>query len=536
MASIRRATAILASGTLVSRALGFGRQWLLLQAIGGTGFVADAFATANNAPNTIYAIVSQGVLNAVLIPQLVRAAKHRDGGQAYINKLVTLGMVVFAALTAVATLLSPQLMHLFGIQHRQVFELAVAFAYWSMPQVFFYGLYSLLGEVLNARNSFGPFTWAPVLNNIISIASLALFLVMFGAHSVGSIGDWPPGKIFVLAGGATVGIAAQAIVLFAFWRRVGLRFRLDFSWHGMELRSVGKAAGWTFAMLLCTQLAGVYQTFVANSASGPHRAGPQGITTTWLIFMLPFSTIAVSVVTAYFTRMAEHARDENFGAFRTDYSAAVRQIVLLISICAAVLVVTAFSFSRVFTADYFPYGLVLIGFVLGLVPSVVGFVTLRALYSLGDTRSPFVYTLIQSVIVVLGLSACLWLPADIRAVGIAVTVSIAGTVQTALSMIFLRRRLHGLQLRTVTQSIVQGFVAAAVATVLGYLALFGADHLGGEAGFSTATKVSAIVSMIIVGIVMLVAYVLVLRAFRTPELMDAWGAVRRRLARSQQAE
>jgi putative peptidoglycan lipid II flippase len=223
-----RATALLASGTLVSRVLGFGRQWLLLQAIGGTGLIADAFATANQAPNTIYAIISQGVLNAVLIPQLVRAAKHRDGGQAYVNKLVTLGMVVFAFLTAVATLLSPQLMSLLGVHNPRVFDIAVAFALWSMPQVFFYGLYSLLGEVLNARNSFGPFTWAPVLNNIISIASLALFLVLYGPLPVRTVGDWPTLKVFILAGGSTIGIVAQAVVLFAFWRRVGLRFRFDF--------------------------------------------------------------------------------------------------------------------------------------------------------------------------------------------------------------------------------------------------------------------------------------------------------------------
>jgi putative peptidoglycan lipid II flippase len=535
VASIRRATALLASGTLVSRVLGFGRQWLLIQAIGGLGFVTDAFQTANSAPNTIYAIISQGVLNAVLIPQLVRAAKHRDGGQAYINKLVTLGILVFGGLTAIATLLSPQLMWLFGVHNPQVVDLAIAFAYWSMPQVFFYGLYSLLGEVLNARGSFGPFTWAPVLNNIISIASLAVFLVAYGPHPVGSVGDWPGLKVFVLAGGSTLGIVAQALVLFAFWRRVGLRFRFDFGWRGMELRSVGKAAGWTFAMLLCVQLAGVYQTFVANTASGAHRAGPQAIATTWLIFMMPFSIIAVSVVTAYFTRMAEHARDENYEQFRADYSSAVRQIVLLISICAAVLIVTAFSFSRVFTTDYLPYGLVLIGFLIGLVPSVVGFVTLRALYSLGDTRSPFVYTLIQSLVVVAGLSICLALPADIRAIGIAVTVSIAGTVQTVLSMVFLRRRLHGLELRAVVQSIVQGFLAAAAATALGYLALFATDRIGG-AGFTVATKLSAVAAMIIVGVVMLVVYVLVLRVFRTPELMGAWAGVQRRLGRSRGAE
>jgi putative peptidoglycan lipid II flippase len=524
---MRRATALLASGTMVSRVLGFGRQWLLVQAIGATGFVTDAFNTANNAPNTVYAIISQGILNAVLIPQLVRAAKHKDGGQAYTNKLVTLGICVFGFLTVVATLLSPQLMYIFGIRGAHA-DLAVAFAYWSMPQIFFYGLYSLLGEVLNARKSFGPFTWAPVLNNLVSIASLGLFLGLYGVHGVGDVGDWPGIKVFILAGGATIGIAAQALILFTAWRRVGLSFRLDFGWRGMQLGDVGRAAGWTFAMLLCTQLAGAFETFVANSASGAHRAGSQALSTTWLIFMLPYSIIAVSIVTAYFTPMAEHARDHDYEAFKTDYSSAVRGIVLSISYCAAVLIVTAFSFSRVFTPDYDAYGYVLIGFVVGLVPSVVGFVGLRALYSLGDTRSPFVYTLVQSLIVVAGLLICLKLPLDVRVLGIALTVSVAGTVQTLLGMFFLRRKLHGLDLRHVLRAVLQGLGAAVPATLFGFGTLALLNPIGGG-GFSVATPLTAIASMAVIGVVMLAVYVAVLIALRAREPLELVRGIRARL-------
>ncbi len=363
-----------------------------------------------------------------------------------------------------------------------------------------------------------------------------MFLWGYGRHPVTDVGDWPGLKVFILAGGSTIGIAAQALILFAAWRRLGLRFRLDFHWRGMELRSVSRAAGWTFAMLLCTQLAGAFQTYVANTATGPHRAGSAALSYMWLIFMLPFSIIAVSVVTAYFTRMAEHARDEDHEAFTHDYAAAVRSNVLLISVCAAVLIVTAFSFARVFTVDYVAYGSVLIAFLLGLVPSVVGFVTLRALYSLGDTRSPFLYTLIQSGIVVLGLCICLLLPLDIRVAGIALTVSVAGTVQTVLSMVFLRRRLHGLDFDRLAEALVQSFAAALIATIVGFGVLALVNTIGGHDGFSVATPLTAIATMFIVGAVMLVVYVLMLRVFRTRELMDIWAGIRRRLGSRQNAE
>ena len=109
VSSIGRSSAMLASGTLVSRILGFVKAWLLLQAIGGLSFAANAYATSTIVPNSIYAIIAQGILNAVLVPQIVRASVHADGGKAYINKLVTLGILIFAAVALVATLLSPLL-------------------------------------------------------------------------------------------------------------------------------------------------------------------------------------------------------------------------------------------------------------------------------------------------------------------------------------------------------------------------------------------------------------------------------------------
>src|SRR4051812_26118593 len=284
--SVGRASALLASGTLVSRLLGFAKAWLLVQAIGVISFAANAYGTATIVPNSLYAIIAQGILNAILVPQIVRASINADGGRAYINKLVTLGMVVFAAVAVVATLLAPFLITLFGVPEQQR-ELATAFAYWSLPQIFFLGLYTLLGEVLNARKSFGPFTWAPVVNNIVAIIMLVVFIVAFGAFSTGhQHTDWSFGMIALLAGGATLGIAIQALVLFVFWRRVGLRFRFDFSWRGVDLGTAGKAAGWTFAMLIATQVAGLIESNVSNSA-GPDFAGLFAMQNAWLIFMLP---------------------------------------------------------------------------------------------------------------------------------------------------------------------------------------------------------------------------------------------------------
>jgi putative peptidoglycan lipid II flippase len=515
---------------MVSRVLGFVKAWLLLQAIGAIGFGADAYATSTIVPNSIYAIIAQGILNAILVPQIVRASSHADGGRGYINKLVTVGILVFAFVALIATLLAPLLMQLFGLHGAQA-ALATAFAYWSLPQIFFLGLYTLLGEVLNARKSFGPFTWAPVLNNVVGITMIITFIAVFQAdpHGHRAVSDWSPMMIAILAGGATLGIATQAVVLFAFWKRIGLKFRLDFRWRGVNLGIAGRAAGWTFAMLLATQVAGVIETNVANSASGDN-ASTQTMATAWLIFMLPHSIIAVSIVTAYYTRMSEHAHREDIRAFRSDFSAAIRSIAAMIVFCAAALMVVAYPFAHVFTPSYVAMGNVLLAYLVGLVPFTMLFVMQRAFYSLGDTRTPFFFTLAQVAVIIAGVLSALALPADIRAVGIALTVSVATIVQTILAAFLLRRRIHRLDGRRVVSSLWRFAVAAIVSAGVGVVILI---LLGGTpaGGFAVSGFFASVVSIALIGVVMLAVYVGMLRLVRSRELAEAVTGLTNRIRR-----
>ena len=516
MASVGRASAMLASGTLVSRLLGFAKAWLLVQAIGAVSFAANAYGTATTIPNSLYAIIAQGILNAVLVPQIVRASVNPDGGRAYINKLVTLGMVVFASIALVATFLAPVLITVFGVPPEQR-ELATAFAYWSLPQIFFLGLYTLLGEVLNARKSFGPFTWAPVVNNIVAIVLLVVFILAFGTASRGGHGtEWSFWMITLLAGGATLGIAVQALVLFVFWRRVGLRFRFDFGWRGVNLGTAGKAAGWTFAMLIATQLAGLIEINVSNSA-GPHFAGPFVMQNAWLIFMLPHGIIAVSIVTAFYTRMAEHAHQGAVNSFRQDFSSAARSIMLFIVFASAALIVTAYPIARVFTGDYQAMGLVLVAYLIGLVPFSLVFMAQRAFYSLGDTRTPFFFTLAQVVVIVVGVLICFAVPPSVRAASVALVVSLASLLQAVLAFWLLRRRTGGVDGTRIFGSLWRFLVAGVAAMIAGagFLVILGGVSPG---AFPVSHPIAAIVSTAVVGVVMLVVYLGFLAILRSNDL------------------
>ena len=534
---IGRASAFLASGTLVSRLLGFVSAAVLAQTLGNTGVGANTFALANQLPNNIYALVAGGVLSAVLVPQIVRANLHSDGGQKFINRIVTLGTVVFLAAAAIATVCAPLLVRLYasaagedgrGMTGDQL-ALATAFAYWCLPQILFYALYSLLGEVLNARKVFGPFTWAPVVNNVVAIGGLLAFNIAFGSRDISAASAWTPSMIAVLAGTATLGVAAQAIVLFLFWRRAGLNYRPEFRWRGVGLGRVGKAAGWTFGMIVVSQLAGIVQSKVATGA-GSDDASIAVLRFAWLIFMLPHSIVTVSVATAYFTRMSTHARDRNFGAVRKDISSSLRTIGLIMVFAAVTLIVLAYPFSTFFSKDVaeaMAMGNVLIGFLAGLLSFTVLFVLQRSFYSLEDTRTPFFIQVAQSTIFVAGALIVSTFPQDSVALGIAWVTTIAGTLQTLIAAFVLRRRLGGLDGRHVVRQYLIYLLASipAVAVGIGLTASFG----GFSGGYAMSGFVPAILTMAIVGGVMLVVYVAILALLRTPELRVLTAPITARL-------
>ncbi|MGX5697411.1 murein biosynthesis integral membrane protein MurJ [Agromyces soli] len=535
---IGRASLFLASGTIVSRVLGFVKAAVLVAAIGLTKSPsADAFAVANQLPNTVYVVVAGGVLSAVLVPQIVRAGRHDDGGHAYINRLLTLALVILAGITIIATVAAPLLALLYGFTlDESTRQLATLFAYWCLPQIFFYGLYTLLGEVLNARRSFGPFTWVPVLNNVVAIAGLVVFMAVWGGDPDGhrTPEQWDPAMIAVLAGSATLGIVLQAVVLFWFWRRIGLRYRPDFRWRGVGLGDAGRMASWTFGMLLLTTFAGLVETLVAGAASG-QAASIAALGSAWLIFMLPHSVITVSIATAYFTRMSEHASHGDVDRVRADLSSAVRGVSLIIVLAALVLMMCGIPFAAVFasTASYetqLGFGSIVVAYMVGLVPFSLLFIVQRTFYALGDTKTPFFFTLFQVVLFSGGALLLLNVLPEFIAVGIALLTSLACLAQVALATFLLRRRIGTIDGWRITSSFVRYAIGAVPAVVVGFIALVLLGGISPE-GFAMSGLIPALVSMTVIGVVMSAAYFATLWLIRTPELRGFAEPLVRRLRR-----
>ncbi|MGL5912417.1 MAG: murein biosynthesis integral membrane protein MurJ, partial [Phycicoccus sp.] len=235
----------MAAGSLVSRAAGLLRATLLASVIGTFGLSASAFYAANTLPNQFYLLLAGGVLNAVLVPQILRARQRPDGGEEFVSRLITVTILLLGVATLVLTVLAPVVVRLYyRVEDPAAVQLAQVFAVICMPQVFFYGLYTLLGQVLASDDRFFAFTWAPALANLVAVAGLVWFR-WSGLPLEAPPGAWTPQMVAVLAGTATLSIAVQSLALVPPLRRMGFRYRPRFGIRGHGLGAVSSVARWT---------------------------------------------------------------------------------------------------------------------------------------------------------------------------------------------------------------------------------------------------------------------------------------------------
>lgn len=538
-AGLGRNAAVMAAGTAVSRVLGVVRTAILVGAVGLTGsLAADAFAVANWLPNVFYMLLAGGVLNAVLVPQVVRAYRSANG-QEYVDRLLTLSFVIFAGVTALLTLAAPLIVRLIVSSPEQT-RLATAFAFWCLPQVFFYGVYTLLGQVLNAKGIFGPYMWAPVVNNIVAIAGLAVFIAVYGGYVASPEGVpddlsmWGGSRVAILAGTATLGVIAQALILVVPLWRSGFRYRPRGRWRGAGLGKAGQIAGWTFAALAAGQVGVLVVMRVAAAASDTELAGVAGnnaYNTAFGIFMLPHSLVTVSLVTALFTQLSDHAAARDLKAVRADFSHGLRTIAVFTLFAAPALSVLAVPLVRVLypttrAADATAMAPIIVAFMAGLVAVGAWALCQRVFYAYEDAKGLFrIQVIMAGVVAATALVG--WLVASPRhwvawsAAGIAASY-VVGAVWGGAQV---WRRLGG-GLSRIIRLHVRAGLAAAVACGLGWLVSRAFGNLAAGGWFR------AVVACVVVGLVMLGTYLLLLRRLGVTELDDLLKPLISRLRRS----
>lgn len=479
-AGLLRSSSVMAVGTVTSRVTGLLKNSTLLAAI-GAGVFGDTYTVANILPTVLYVLLIGGAINAVFVPQLVRhMANDDDSGEAYAQRLFSAVVLVLFAVTLVAIAAAPLLTRLYGSGwNANQASVATSFARLLLAQIFFYGVFSIVSQVLNARGRFGPPMFAPVVNNFVVVASAAMFLHVAGTGTTTrTVTD---SEIALLGLGTVLGSVLQAVVLWPALRASGLRLRLRLDLRGAGLGKAWTLARWTILLVLVNQIGTLVVIRLATGINAENAvdSGAALYTNAFTVFMLPQSVITVSVVTALLPQLSRIAAGGDLDVVRERLSWALRTTGSLIVPAATCLIVLGIPIAALLfrygalTADSARIlGLTLSAFALGLPAFSAYYVLLRGFYALENTRTPTLNAVIlNGANIVLASTAVALLPARLAIPGL----GLAYAASYWIGLIFLSRQLRNRLGRLDSHHIVRTYVRVLLA------ALFAALVMGASA-------------------------------------------------------
>ncbi|MFL6184834.1 MAG: murein biosynthesis integral membrane protein MurJ [Actinomycetes bacterium] len=539
--SLARSTALMATGTLLSRITGLLRVTVLVATLGvGESRLADVYNVANTTPNIIYELVLGGILSSIFVPVFVEVRNTRGQRQAWhvARATMTIAIAGLGLLAGITMLAAPWIIRLYvhsgsPAERAEAVELGGQLLAMFMPQIVFYGVGAVMTGLLNAHRRFGVPMFAPILNNLVVIAVGLTFHALVG-QQVPQVGEVTTGQKLLLGLGTTAGVVAMTMVQWPFLRRIGFRFHFVWNWRDRAIRKMATLSAYTVGYVVTNQLGYLLVPVLAYGVQGGYTA----YTTAFIFFQLPHGVFAVSVMTALLPPLSEYAVARDWAAFRATMARGIR-------LTAAVLLPAALGYlalagpivrlllehgvvTEASTSLLVP---VLMVFVLGLVPFSTFQLVLRAFYALQDTRTTFRVNLVSvGVNVVVDLLLFNLLPQRWKIPGLAFGHVSSYTVGSALLLYLLSRRIGGLEgsriLGAVGRMLAAGLVMVA-ATLLVARGVAAAIDPG------LGRDLVTVVAGVIVGAG---TYLAVARLLRVEELALLLDVVRRRGTRGRPPE
>jgi len=533
-----RASGIMAIGTILSRITGFVRA-LLAVAVLGTALLADTFNVANTMPNILYNLLVGGALTAIFVPQLVRSFEDQDGGHGFASRLVTTISLILLVLVAVGVIFAPALVRLYapefstpGFEAEQ--EIAVAFTRYCLPQIFFLGLFTMLGQVANARGSFAPLMWAPIANNLVVIVVFAAVLITERSLALGTITDL---QVQILGWGTTLGVVVQALILIPVVKRSGIHIRPMFGLGGLG-KSFG-LAGWTLIYVLISQLGYLVTVNVATSAAV--RSAQAGITTgvgftpftsAYYIMLLPYSIVTISIVTALLPHLSRLAIAKDVEEVRKQLIRAIRMVAVVTVPSAVALLLfgplmTQALYLGISLEDARYIGFVLSALSIGLVAFSINLILIRGFNAFEDTKTQVLSILIINIIsVALSYVFLETLDSYWVTVGLGIAFSVSYIVGLFITISLLRKHIGRLQIGDFAAQ--HGLLL--IASLIGMLPFF-AIALYFDWAYDDASLALRAIRLLFILAGSGIAYLFIARALKVSEISGLKGIVAATLRR-----
>jgi len=528
-----RNTALMTVGTTLSRLTGYVRIAAQTAALGVTiAPLGNVYTQANTTPNIVYELILGGILTSVFVPVFVDH-QRRSGREAAFDlgrRVLTLALVLLSAVAILGIVFAPQIMRLYLVasdaaDREAQIELGVFLLRWFMPQIVFYGIGAIASGLLNTERRFAAPMFAPILNNLVAIATFAAF-AMLRATAEPSVADITWLEKTVLGAGTTLGVVAMTVALWPSLRATGFRWRFAGGWGHPGIRRIVRLSGWVVVYVAANQLAYVAIIILAG---GICDACYQIYATAFIIFLLPHSIFAVSIFTALLPAMAERWTDRDVDGVRDRFSLGLRDTIVVIVPASFAFIALAepivsllLEYGWVQEADVPLIARTLQGFAVGL-PFFSAFQLItRTFYATQDSRTPALINIGAAIVtVVVDIALVLTVGWDVPALALGHAVSYV--FASAVGLALLRPKLDSLDGRRVGGTIARAVPAAAITAGIAWLVATG---LGGTV--DTQLVVGRLVQVGLAVAAGIGAYLLAALMLGMEEVDEVIGAVRRR--------
>ena len=526
---------IMAVGSLVSRVIGFVRNALIGMTLGAG--IGDAYTSAQFLPGQIYELLLGGILSSVLIPLLVRRRKaDPDGGLEFTRKLLTFAIVSLAVATLLVVACAPLITAIQASDGTSdaYRNLITRFAYLVLPIIFFTGLSALIGAVLNVRGHFAAPMWAPILNNLVVIATCGVFIVVFGTAKGLTAEDMTGGRIALIGLGTLLGMVVQALGLLPALRKVGFSWRWRWDPRSLGLGEIGRLAGWMICYVAANQVAVFVVVRILNRVAGRHSASVLAFNNVYLLTMMAHGIIGVSVMTALLPKMSAAAAEGRYAEVSADLSrgirltaAALAPIAVVYGVLGAPIAVALFQGGAYTNDAAVATGTVLVVAAFAVLPLSISYLCTYAFYALqGNKTAALINLPVVAVRIVAYVVLAEVLSESLSAAGMTAGNAISYLASAVISLAVLRRRIGRLNLGAVTVALVKVLAAAAVAALAGLLVVRLLPGAGAPDG-----RGEALLQLVVGGAVILVTYLAAAALLRVREVSQVIGMVRRKVRR-----
>lgn len=533
-----RATGSMAVATLISRITGFIRTVLIGAALGEV--VAASFNTANTLPNLITEIVLGSVLTALVVPVLVRAEKEdADHGAAFIRRLFTLTLTLMTVVTVAAVAAAPLLSRMM-MDEDSLGNLVqtTSFAYLVLPQIFFYGMFSLFMAILNTKEHFRPGAWAPVANNVVSIAVLVAYMALPGRLNPAAPTSISNPHVLLLGLGTTAGVVVQCLIMLPALRKLGIDLR---PLWGIDER-LKQFGGMALAIVTYVAISQFGYVITSRIAFDADAAAQFIYQQHWMLLQMPYGIIGVTLLTAIMPRMSRNAADGDDAAVVADLTMGTK--LTFIAMLPIIIFMTALgpdiAHALFAYGSFSPQAAHLLGLTISassftLIPYALVMLHLRVFYAREEAWTPtFIIAGITGTKILLSALAPYIAQDPSHVVVLLGAANGFGFVAGALiGALLLRRKLGTLR----SSDVLRTSIWAVAAALVGVAVIFGVRwllrdvaglHLPEALGrLIGAPSLGNLIEVVLLGLLFLVVTGLVLSRSKLPEVQNLGRALQR---------